>query len=261
MNGISLSQMGQNLFRLAGPAAAGYLIDNYNFASVYFLMTGMYVIATISTAFLPRTTKNIVRGGNAMKDVVGGLQYLKGDVIILMVVVFGVCHVVSGQPFSQMLPVFTESILNVSASKLGFLSVVSAAGALVTSLILASLPNKKRGVILIFSGAVMSIPIMIFCIYPQWSTAIIAMVFFGIGPTIHGAMTSTVVQSYVKPEYRSRMQSLVTMSMALASLGTFFAGILSDAVGVQWAVGSMALFLTLVSFGCYIFLPRFRKLN
>jgi MFS family permease len=103
MNGISLSQMGQNIFRLAGPAVAGFLIDKYDFASVYFLMSGMYIFSTICTAFLPRTSTKIVRGGNAIKDTVEGLKYLRRDTILLLVVIFGICHVVSGQPFNYCL--------------------------------------------------------------------------------------------------------------------------------------------------------------
>jgi MFS family permease len=261
MNGISLSQMGQNIFRLAGPAVAGFLIDKYDFASVYFLMSGMYIIAAISTAFLPRTGTKIVRGGNALKDTVEGLKYLRRNAILLLVVIFGICHVVSGQPFNQLLPVFTESILKVSASKLGLLSAISAAGALVGSIALASLPNKKRGVLMLFSGVVMSIPIIIFSIFPQWHLALFMMPFIGLGPTLQGTLASTLVQSLTEPKYRSRMQSFVTMAMALATLGTFLAGILSDAFGVQWAVGSMAIFLTLVSFGFFAFIPRLRKLD
>jgi MFS family permease len=36
---------------------------------------------------------------------------------------------------------------------------------------------------------------------------------------------------------------------------------LVDSVGVQWAVGSMAIFLSAVSIGFYIFFPKLRKLE
>ena len=261
MNGISLSQMGQNIFRLIGPMVAGFLIDQYDFAHVYFLMAALNTIAAIITIFLPRTSTKIVRGGNALKDTVAGLKYLGSDTIILLVVIFGICHVVAGQPFHQLLPVFTESILKVSASKLSILSAISAAGALVASIAIASLPNKKKGLIMLLSGVVMSVPIVLFCIFPQWHLAIFMMPFIGFGPTMHGTMASTIVQTYADPNYRSRMQSFITMSMALATFGTFLAGILSDIFGIQWAVGSMALFLALVSFGFLAFVPKLRKLE
>ena len=227
MNGISLSQMGQNIFRLAGPAVAGLLIDKYDFAPVYLLMSGMYIFAAISTAFLPRTSTVTTTGGSALKDTLEGLKYLRRDNIILIIIIFGLCHVISGQPFTQLLPVFTESILKVSASKLGLLSTISAVGALVISLILASLPNKRRGALLLFSGVIMGIPIVIFSIYPQWHLALFLMPLIGMGPTLHGTLASTLVQSLAEPNYRARMQSFVTMAMALASVGTFLAGILS----------------------------------
>ncbi len=261
MNGISLNQMGMNVFRLIGPTLAGFLVDKFSFAPVYFLMSGMYLVSIICTSFLPRTATKIVRGGNAMKDVVEGIKYLRTDFIILAVTLFGICHVVAGQPFNQLLPVFTESILKISATKLGMLNAISAAGALASSLTIASLPNKKRGLILLISGLIMAFPIIFFCIFPIWGIAIGTMIFICIGQSIHGALTSTLVQSYAKPEYRSRMQGLVTTGMSLSNLGVFFSGILADAVGVQWAVGGMAALLGIASLGFLILMKRFRTLN
>ena len=38
MNAISLSNMGQTIFRLISPTLAGFLIDSYNFSIVYYFM-------------------------------------------------------------------------------------------------------------------------------------------------------------------------------------------------------------------------------
>ena len=78
---------------------------------------------------------------------------------------------------------------------------------------------------------------------------------------MHMTMTATLVQYYVEPNYRGRMQSFVTMGTGLAGVGTFLAGILSEAVGVQWAVGGMAIFLTLASLIYITFIPSVSKLD
>ena len=78
---------------------------------------------------------------------------------------------------------------------------------------------------------------------------------------MHGALTGALIQNYADPAYRGRVQSLTAIGALVASFGTFIAGILVDTVGVQWAVGSMAIFLSAVSLGFYIFFPKLRKLE
>ena len=261
MNAISLSMAGQNIFKLAGPALAGYLIDAYDFSSVYFLMTGLYVLSSTLILFLPRTGNRTVHSGNPLSDAIQGMRYIGSETAIMLIVIFAICHVISGQPFTQMLPVFTESVLKISASKLGTLVSISSIGSLVGSFVLASLPNKKRGIMLLLSGLIMGVPIIIFSFFHQWYLLLLLMPFIGLGPTMHGALTATLVQSYADPNYRARMQGFVTMASGLANLGTFVAGVLADAVGVQWAVSGMALCLVLASTAFLVFAPKLRKLD
>ena len=262
MNGISLTMMGQTVFRLVGPALAGFLIESYDFASVYFFMTGMFAVSTIIASFLPRTSKTTTgERGNAFKDVVEGFRYIRRETIFMLIVIFGVCHMISGMPYQQLTAIFTEDILKVGASGLGILMTVSGVGAGVGSIILASLPNKKRGLLLLFSGVVMSVPLIVFSFSRSWGLSLAMMPFIGMGPTMHGALTGTLIQYYADPNYRGRMQSFTAMGSGLASIGTFFAGVMSDNIGVQWAVGSMAIFLSVVTVGFFVFSRRIRELD
>jgi predicted MFS family arabinose efflux permease len=224
-------------------------------------MTVMYIIATVVAGFLPRTSAGVTRGGNPLADTIAGLRYIGRETIILLLVVFSICHIISGQPFQQFLPVFTEDILKVSASKLGLMMSVSGIGALIGSLVLASLPNRKRGLMLLLSGVIMGLPIIVFSFSHWWYLSLAVIPFIGLGPTMHSTLTATLVQSYVEPSYRGRMQSFVTMSMGLASLGSFLAGVLAEAIGVQWSIAGMAIFLTITSVMFLTLAPRLRKLE
>ena len=262
MNAISLTMMGQTVFQLAGPALAGFLIESYEFASVYFFMTGMFAMSTIIVSFLPRTSKTITRErGNTFRDVVEGFRYIRRETIFTLIVIFGICHMISGMPYQQLLAIFTEDVLKVGEMGLGILLTVSGVGAGVSSLILASLPNRRRGLLLLFSGIVMSVPLIVFSFSRSWVLSLSMMPFIGMGPAMHGALTGTLIQYYADPNYRGRMQSFTAMGAGLASVGTFIAGIMSDAIGVQWAVGSMAIFLSAVTVGFYIFSRRIRQLE
>jgi hypothetical protein len=55
--------------------------------------------------------------------------------------------------------------------------------------------------------------------------------------------------------------ALYMMQFGFASLSTFLAGLLTEGIGVQWAVGGMAILLTSVMLGTIIFMPRIRKMK
>ena len=78
---------------------------------------------------------------------------------------------------------------------------------------------------------------------------------------MHQTLSQSLVQYYVEPDYRGRMQSFVMMGQGVASFGTFIAGVLSDAIGVQWSVGGMAIFLTVVSIGFMLSSRRVMNLD
>ena len=71
----------------------------------------------------------------------------------------------------------------------------------------------------------------------------------------------TLLQYYVEDEYRGRVMSIYVMEFGLSSLGTFFAGILAEFMGVQMAVGGFAILLALVVILVGIFSPRLRNLD
>jgi len=261
MNAISLSSVGQNIFRLMGPTLAGFLIDSYNFQTVYFLMASLNAIAAVGTLFLPRSSVRATSNVSPLRNIIEAFQYIRRETIFLLIVVFAIGHMIGGMPYGQLLPVFTESILKVSATKMGLLSSVSGIGALVGTLVLASLPNRKRGLILILTGVGMGLPLIVFSFSHWWYLSLAMMPLIGLAPTLHGAVTSTLIQSYAAPEYRARMQSFFAMAQGLAGFASFVAGMLAGAIGVQWAVGGMALLLVIISIVFWVFAPRLRKLD
>jgi hypothetical protein len=99
----------------------------------------------------------------------------------------------------------------------------------------------------------MSVPIIFLVYFPHWWLCVAMMPFIGLGPTMHGGLTATLVQTYAQPDYRSRMQSFVSMSMALAGFGTFIAGMMAEVIGVQNSIGIAAWFLTLITIVFMIF--------
>ncbi|MDD4876826.1 MAG: MFS transporter, partial [Dehalococcoidales bacterium] len=149
----------------------------------------------------------------------------------------------------------------VGASGMGILIGVSGIGAIVGSVVLASLPNKKRGILLLLSGLVLGISLAAFSFSTSWYLSLAFIIFVGIGQTGRMTLSNTLLQYYVENEYRGRVMSIYMMEFGLTSFGTFAAALLAEGFGVQWGVGGFALVLIFLSALALIFLPRIRRLD
>ncbi|MEE8414511.1 MAG: MFS transporter [Dehalococcoidales bacterium] len=261
MNAISLSSMGMNTLRLFAPALAGLLIDAIGFEAVYYVTTGSYLSAVVFISFLPLTSTITLSGGGAIDDIKEGLRYLRKEINIMLVLGFSLVMVVLSMPYILLLPVFADDILKVGATGMGVLMSVSGLGAMAGSLILASLPNRKRGLMLLVSGVLMGSALAAFSFSSIWPLSLTLVVFVGLGQSGQMTLGNTLIQYYVDDQYRGRVMSIFFMQFGFTSFGAFAAGLLAEKVGVQTAVGSFALILVALSVLAIIFLPRIRNLD
>lgn len=257
-NAISLSNLAMNTFRLVAPALTGFLVDAFDFAFVYYVQAAMYLLAAAFIAFIPRIKPAAAQGRNALGEISEGFRYIRRHSTVALIVIFSVCCTVFGMPFTQLLPIFTEDILKVGATEMGILLSVSGAGSLLASLAMASMPDRKRGLLMLLGGLMMALALISFSFSRAWYPSLVIIVFYGIGHTGHMTMSVTLIQSYVEPAYRGRVVSVQMMAFGFASLGTFFAGLLSEFIGIQYSVGGMAVTLILV---CFFMLSSTRKVR
>lgn len=261
MNAVSLNTMCMNVMRLLAPAAAGFMIDSIGFHVVYYTMAGMYCVASLFVAFMPQTSSIIAHAKSHLTEIKEGIRYIRCDAIILSILIYALFGIVLSLPYMTLMPIFADDILKVGATGMGFLMSVSGIGAIIGSLILASLPNKRRGRLFLTSGLVLGVSLMFFSFSTSWYLSLLLIGLVGFAHAARMTLSNTMLQYYTDVEYRGRVLSVYTMEIGLISFGTFTAGMLSEAVGVQWALGSFALVLALISIGALLFVPLLRELQ
>jgi len=253
--------MGMNSLRLFAPAAAGFLVEAFDFAAVYYAMTGMYLMSVVFIAFMPLTSTMTLGGRGALADIKEGLQYIRQETIILLVLLFTLFAVILSMPYMTLMPIFTEDILKVGAVGMGVLVSISGIGAIIGSVVLASLPNKKRGLMLLAGSLILALALVGFSFSSSWYLSLGVIVFVGLGQTARMTLSNTLLQYYADDEYRGRVMSIYMMEFSLMSFGTFGAGVLAEAIGVQWAIGGFAMVLVFLCILALAFLPRLRRLE
>jgi len=261
MNAVALNTMGMNILALVAPAIAGFIIDAFDFDAVYFTQAGLYICGAILMSFLPVTRRSVTSGTNILEEIRQGFQYIRQDRMILFVLGFSLVVTVLAMPYQQLLPIYVDDILKVGATGMGVLMSLSGAGALVGSIILATLPNKKRGLMLMISGIVAGMSLVVFAFSTMWTLSLSIMVFIGLSHAFRMTIGSTLLQAYAEPEYRGRVLSIFGMQWGFMSVVTFVAGLLAEALPVQWILGSLAMLLIVLSVLAIIFITSMRKLD
>lgn len=261
MNAVSLNSFGQNGWRLMAPAAAGFLIEGFGFEAVYYIIGGLYAWALIFTSFLPVTGKNVAISKNALSEIKEGFKYIRGEPNIIWILIFNLFVVVLAHPYRQLLPIFVDDILKVGAGGMGVLISISGIGAMAASLVLASLPNKKRGLMLLISTLFLGLMILIFSFSKSWMLSLVVMVLIGMGHTGRMTLSNTLAQHYSSDNFRGRVMGIYDMQMSFPGLTVFAAGVLTEIIGVEWAVGGFAMLLAATSLLVMIKVPRMRQLD
>ena len=262
MNAIALTTMGMNVLNLSAPVVAGYIIEAYDFHAVYFTMSALYVISAFFILFLPTGSQVIASSGsNILADIRLGFQYIRKDAMILFILAFTLIAVVLSMPYQQLLPIFVDDILKVGAKGMGTLMGSAGLGAFIGSIILAALPNKKRGLMLMGSSILAGLALIIFSFSDRWVLSLSVLFFIGLSHTFRMTIGSALLQAYTEGAYMGRVMSILNMQWGFMSVCTFVAGILAEVVPVQWVLGSLAMILTVYAGLSVVFAPSIRKLD
>ena len=265
MNAVSLQAAGMNLMRLMGPAAGGFLIAWVGAESLYFIMTAMYLVAVV--ALVPVQLRHEGGGRAARRSrgggggLIEGLRYIRNDATIFMLLIMTFVISILAMPYLLMLPGFVDEIFGGGPKELGLLISVGGVGSLIGALTLASLPAKRRGLMLLTSGLVMGFALVGFSASPSIWIGGVFMFFVGLGSAGRQALGNVLLQSYTENEYRGRVMSIYMTQISLMSLGAFIIGIIAEAVGAEWALGGMATLLVVMSLGFFVFSPLLRRLD
>jgi predicted MFS family arabinose efflux permease len=258
MSAIALQGAAQNATRLVGPALAGALVAAGGIEAAYFTQSFIYLI-TLTLLFrvpsgLGATAAGQVRRG-MLGDIRHGLGYVRGNRPLLLLMMMAFIPAMLGMPFIMLLPGFVTDDLGRGASEFGLLLSISGAGALVASLVIASLTEFPRKVLLqAVAGVGAGVGLVLLGVWGEafgYGGAVAAMIVLGLAFTAYQTLNNTLVISTADPEYHGRVMSIYMLTFSVMPLMAAPLGLLADAIGATMlfiAQGSLIIvFMVLVT--------------
>ena len=242
VNAMALNSGIMNMTRIVGPALAGVLIGIFGVGPVYYIKTAAYGIFVMFLFFIPVTGKASASvSGSLLSNAVDGLRYLRHNRQVLDLLILAVIPVVFGMPYVHFMPVFQEEVFHVGPSGLGLMMAVVGGGAIIGSLVIASVGDSKhKGRILLGSGLGFGVTLVIFAAVAStgaFTLSLITLPLVGATGTAYMALNNALVMTITPPEMRGRVMGLFMTTFGLMPLGALPMGALTDTVGAPLTVG------------------------
>ena len=199
MNAIGVNSSGQTLMQLIGPGLAGFMIAALTPASVFWVMSAMYVIAVTFTMRLPAHPLFASapgarpgggrRGSGSFSALIEGFRYVAHDPTIRMLIAVNFLIVIVAMPYTMLLPGFVREVLcrepectaQASGVMQGTLQSVQGIGAIIGSMVIAMGSERGRGRMMLLWGGALGLGVIAFASSSHFWITLPIMVLIGAG--------------------------------------------------------------------------------
>lgn len=270
MNALALNTSAMNAARLLMPGLAGWTVAALGGGDgeigpaqyVYYAMAALYLGSLL--ALIPVRVDDRVRAPHpqpALGDLADSFRYIARDKTIRMLLIANFFMVWFSMIYFMLLPGFAKDVLDTGPGGLGLLQTMSGVGSLVGSLLIASMPNRRRGLVLLCSALLLGVALLAFSISTSYWLSVAILVVVGLGQSGRMSLSNVLVQSYVDDSYRGRVMGVYMMEFSLMSIGIFATGLLANEIGPQLTFAGAALALIALTAGLLVFAPSYRGLD
>ena len=238
-NAMAINAAGMSAMTLIAPAIAGGLYALAGPANVYFIISGLSILSVALTTLVPKPERAAASSQkrNMFADIGAGLVYIKGNSMVLVLLVMGLATTLLASPFRMLLPVFVVDIYHRGPDSMGLLVAIMGGGSLVGSLAIAALGDWRRGMLLIIGSFISGIALLLIAAFPLYYAGAAIMILVGLGDAGRRTINMGLIMEVVEDQYRGRVMSVFMMNFGLMPLGVLPAGMIADLLGGQMAIG------------------------
>jgi MFS family permease len=226
----------RNLSRIVGPAIAGTLLAVMEVADVFWI-SGFSIVAVLLSLLVVRPESNRDAVSSNMKaDLQEAAVYVKNSPTIQSLLILAVVPMVFAFPYTAMMPLFAEDLLQLGPEGLGILLSVAAAGALVGSAWLSlGSGTQEAGKWLVCSTIGFGLFLLLFMFAQTLLTAAVMLFLVGLASSTYRTMSRVTLQTRVPDRLRGRIMSIALMDRGLMPLGAILIGAVAEWAGALWA--------------------------
>jgi MFS family permease len=266
-NAIALQSTIFNLARVIGPSFTAIiliLVKNQGEGWAFFA-NGVSFLFVIVGLFFVHTPYQLVKASkskeklNIAAEFKEGWDYIRGNTVVLLIMILVALIGFFGLPFSQQIPALARDVLQritdteeAVAARTGALYLAQGVGALVAALFVSALSTlRRKGLLMSIGQFVFSVILVLFAFVHSLPLAVVLICILGWATVSQFMMMNTLIQLDVPDELRGRVFSTYLWAQqGVAPFGSLFIGWLAQTAGVPNAalVGGCICLLVVILF-------------
>jgi len=264
INAIALNSTMFHTAAAIGPAIAGITYAVLGPAWC-FTINGISFIAVIYNLLRMKLNSVIkkVERKSSLKEFTDGIKYLKGQRLILIIMIIVLFTSMFGLSLMTLFPAWAVKILHGDAATNGLLQTFRGIGAVLCSLFIAA-SNKyiTRGKVLSFGMLSLPLLMILFSFNHSLIISLILLVMIGASILAINNLSNGLTQTLVTEEYRGRIMGIYSFSFfALMPIGSLLIGTLAEHFGSPLAIFINGLILLMIFGSIIISYPALTKVE
>ena len=233
-NAVALVNAGMNLALVAGPLLGGILFELAGPEGAYVLVAALYCLSGLSALMMGAIRVSSTGDRESVfTAVVQGLRYVKAQQLLWSVLVVAVIINITGFSFhTTLMPIFARDVLDRDSVGLGLLISFFGIGALVGSMIWASIPNLRHtGLLCILAVIGWHGTMIVFATSTNFYLSLGILMVTGMMFSSTLVLILTVLMKTAQPEFRGRIMGLRTLAIYAHAFGSVAAGAVAGVAG------------------------------
>lgn len=239
---ITLQTTCINVARMIGPALAGVMLASYPPALLLVFVSVGTLFVLLSLWTIPEGEQRVNKGNQTHKSIRETWHYLKKEPAIPPILLLAIAPMIFGFPYTTMLPLLSEELMDTGSEGFGLLLSISSAGAIISTAVLSWRQPYTGGKWLILSSLGFGASLILFTAFSQIKVlAFILMFVVGFSSQYYRTLSRVIVQLKVAEEHRGRILSIALMDRGYIPLGAILIGLVANTLGAYSAGLSMGI--------------------
>tara|TARA_B100001029_G_scaffold106581_2_gene87950 strand:+ start:2642 stop:3778 length:1137 start_codon:yes stop_codon:yes gene_type:complete len=235
-NAVSLNAAGMSLTTMVSPAIGGLVYHYFGPGMTYVLITFFCIIAIISTSMIPKSKTKVQKKSKVLGEIKEVFLILRDNTLLLYLIMLALVTTLLSLPTRTLFAPYASELLSGGALEVGLMLASIGGGALIGTLIAASIPQKtKKGKFILLTSLLSGLSILVLGFSSITIFSIFLCFFLGLGDAGRRSLNPSMIIEKTPHEYRGRVMGFYAMSFGFIPLGAIPMGIISDKYGVNIA--------------------------
>ena len=235
VNAVGLSRTTQDTARIAGALAGAWLLTLLGIGSAYVVVVCFYGASVLLALGITAPARRSQREESPLQNLKSGMGYVRGEPVILAVMFLAfIVNFTAFPVMNGLMPVVARDIFHLEANGLARFVAISAVGAFIGSVAVASFVRvRSPEQMMVVAIVAWHLVLLVFARTESTPFAMLVLAGYGLSMSVAMVTMSIMLLSRTPQEFRGRVMGVRSLAVYGLPMGLLVGGFLFERLGVQ----------------------------